>query len=663
MYLLIVSLPLLGSLSAGFGGRYVGHRGAALLTTGGVCVSACLSLVAFYEVALCGSPCSISLSPWFMSDLFQARWGLYFDTLTVVMLVVVTVVSSLVHIYSVGYMQGDPHIPRFISYLSIFTFFMLMLVTADNFVQLFFGWEGVGLASYLLINFWFTRVQANKASIKAMVINRVGDIGLALGTFAMYLEYQSVEFATIFACAPHIHSTSIFLGMPVHWGDVACILLFIGAMGKSAQLGLHTWLPDAMEGPTPVSALIHAATMVTAGVFLLARLSPLYEYAPTALSIVACVGAMTCIFAATTGAFQHDMKRVIAYSTASQLGYMVLGCGFSQYALAVFHLANHAFFKALLFLSAGSVIHALGNEQDMRRMGGLVRLLPLSYAITLVGTLALVGWPFLTGYYSKDVILEISGGQYTSLGNFGWILASFVVFVTSYYSFRLLYLVYLVPPRASRVAMAHVHEAPFPMAFPLMVLACGSIVVGYISRDIMIGLGTDFWGGAIYTLPQHDHMVEAEYLPQWIRLLPFFLTLGGAMVSYVTCVLAPQWSAGTMQYTWYRRLMEFCNRRWFVDVVYNKYIGEPAMLWGYWTSFRALDRGILEMCGPEGMSRVSVSLAQRLRRLQSGYMYHYALVMLVGVICFVAVNSVSLVSMDPRLIGVICMSGLLFPVV
>eukprot|EP00890_Picochlorum_soloecismus_P003885 jgi/Picsp_1/4498/NSC_06719-R1_nadh dehydrogenase subunit 5 len=554
MYLLIVSLPLLGSLSAGFGGRYVGHRGAALITTG-------------------------------------------------------------------------------------------------------------GLASYLLINFWFTRVQANKASIKAMVINRIGDIGLALGTFAMYMEYQSVEFATIFACAPHVHSTGIFLGMAVHWGDMACILLFIGAMGKSAQLGLHTWLPDAMEGPTPVSALIHAATMVTAGVFLLARLSPLYEYAPTALAVVSCVGAMTCIFAATTGAFQHDMKRVIAYSTASQLGYMVLACGLSQYALAVFHVANHAFFKALLFLSAGSVIHALGNEQDMRRMGGLVRLLPLSYAITLVGTLALVGWPFLTGYYSKDVILEISGGQYTSLGNFGWILASFVVFVTSYYSFRLLYLVYLVPPRASRVTMSHVHEAPFLMAFPLIVLAFGSIFVGYISRDIMIGLGTDFWGGAIYTLPQHDHMIEAEYLPQWIRLLPFFLTLGGAALSYGTCILAPQWSASFMKHTWYRRIMEFCNRRWFVDVVYNTYIGQPAMQWGYWTSFRALDRGVLEMCGPEGMSRMSVSLAQRLRTLQSGYMYHYALVMLLGVTFFVAVNSVSQVSMDPRLMGVICISGLLSPVV
>jgi len=605
----------------------------------------------------------MSLSPWFISDLFQARWGLYFDTLTVVMLVVVTVVSSLVHMYSVGYIKGDPHIPRFMSYLSIFTFFMLILVTADNFVQLFFGWEGVGLASYLLINFWFTRVQANKASIKAMVINRIGDIGLALGTFAMYMEYQSVEFATIFACAPHVHSTGIFLGMAVHWGDMACILLFIGAMGKSAQLGLHTWLPDAMEGPTPVSALIHAATMVTAGVFLLARLSPLYEYAPTALAVVSCVGAMTCIFAATTGAFQHDMKRVIAYSTASQLGYMVLACGLSQYALAVFHVANHAFFKALLFLSAGSVIHALGNEQDMRRMGGLVRLLPLSYAITLVGTLALVGWPFLTGYYSKDVILEISGGQYTSLGNFGWILASFVVFVTSYYSFRLLYLVYLVPPRASRVTMSHVHEAPFLMAFPLIVLAFGSIFVGYISRDIMIGLGTDFWGGAIYTLPQHDHMIEAEYLPQWIRLLPFFLTLGGAALSYGTCILAPQWSASFMKHTWYRRIMEFCNRRWFVDVVYNTYIGQPAMQWGYWTSFRALDRGVLEMCGPEGMSRMSVSLAQRLRTLQSGYMYHYALVMLLGVTFFVAVNSVSQVSMDPRLMGVICISGLLSPVV
>jgi len=666
MYLLIVTLPLLGSITAGFGGRYLGARGAALITTTSVALTACCSLLAFYEVALSASPCSVALSPWFVSDMFQARWGFYFDTLTVVMLVVITFVSSLVHLYSIGYMSADPHLPRFMSYLSIFTFFMIMLVTADNFVQLFFGWEGVGLASYLLINFWFTRVSANKASIKAMVMNRVGDVGLALGTFAVYMQYQSVDFATVFACAPHCqHDTLMMWGFPVAWGDLACILLFIGAMGKSAQMGLHTWLPDAMEGPTPVSALIHAATMVTAGVFLLARLSPLYEASPTALAVVTVIGAMTCIFAATTGAFQHDMKRVIAYSTASQLGYMMVACGMSQYALGVFHLANHAFFKALLFLSAGSVIHALSDEQDMRRMGGLVRLLPMSYAMTMVGTLALVGWPFLTGFYSKDVILEITGGQYTSMGNFGWIITSLVVLLTSYYSFRLMFLVFLVPPRAPRVHMAHVHEAPLPMALPLIILAIGSIFVGYVSRDMFIGLGTDFWGNAIYTMPFHDHMVEAEYLPQWIRLLPFVLTVSGLVLAYIVCMAAPAWSASMLLRDTSRHIMRFCNRRWFVDVVYNAYIGRPAMEWGYRTSFRAIDRGALEMLGPQGISQASVSLAQRLRTLQSGYMYHYALVMLFGVTVLIALASVSQgygMNLDPRLVGVILVSGLLSPV-
>ena len=663
MYLLIITLPLMASLTAGFGGRYLGHRGAALITTGSVAITACLSMVALYEVGFQASPCSVALSPWFVSDLFQAQWGFYFDTLTCVMLVVITGVSSLVHVYSTGYMSADPHIPRFMSYLSIFTFFMIMLVTADNFVQLFFGWEGVGLASYLLINFWFTRVAANKASIKAMVMNRVGDVGLALGTFAVYMQYQSVDFATVFACAPHCYQhTFMMWGFSLNYNDLACILLFIGAMGKSAQMGLHTWLPDAMEGPTPVSALIHAATMVTAGVFLLARLSPLYESSPTALACVTVIGAMTCLFAATTGAFQHDMKRVIAYSTASQLGYMMVACGMSQYALGIYHLANHAFFKALLFLSAGSVIHALGDEQDMRRMGGLVRLLPLSYAMTLIGTLALVGWPYLTGFYSKDVILEISGGQYTSMGNFAWCITTLVVFLTSYYSFRLLFLVFLVPPRASRVAMKHVHEAPLTMALPLYVLAVGSIFVGYLSRDMFIGLGTDFWGNALYTSPYHDSMVASEYLDQWIRLVPVCGTLAGLGVAYVTCMVSPAWVSSLYTHPWYRACMRFCNRRWFVDVVYNAYVGRPAMEWGYRTSFRALDRGLLEMVGPQGLSQCSLALAERFRQLQSGYMYHYALVMLFGVTVCVALASMSTISVDARLVGVLLVSGLVSPV-
>ena len=378
MYLVIVFLPLIGSIIAGFFGRFLGARGAALITTSGVLLSTIFSYVAFYECGLCGSSVSLEYASWFSSEMFDASWGFYFDSLTVVMLLVVNTVSTLVHVYSISYMWGDPHMPRFMSYLSVFTFFMLMLVTADNFLQLFFGWEGVGLASYLLINFWFTRLQASKASIKAMLMNRIGDFGLALGIMAIFSQFKTVSFAPVFSCAVEKadHYMVIF-NSEFHTLNCICMLLFVGAIGKSAQLGLHTWLPDAMEGPTPVSALIHAATMVTAGVFLLARCSPLLEFAPGALQCVAILGGMTCFFAATTGVVQNDLKRVIAYSTCSQLGYMVFACGISNYALGVFHLMNHAFFKALLFLSAGSVIHALSDEQDMRKMGGCAPIITL----------------------------------------------------------------------------------------------------------------------------------------------------------------------------------------------------------------------------------------------------------------------------------------------
>ena len=388
MYLTLLFLPLLGFLLAALGGRFFGWRGTPLITTFCVFLSSVFSCIAFYEVGISGSPCYIQLAPWFTSEFFDANWGFMFDSLTVVMLVVVTFVSTLVHVYSISYMSEDPHLPRFMSYLSIFTFFMLMLVTADNFIQLFFGWEGVGLASYLLINFWYTRLQANKSAIKAMLVNRVGDFGLALGIIATFSLFKSVDFATVFACSSHFAETSfIFFHLEWHALNLICALLFVGAVGKSAQLGLHTWLPDAMEGPTPVSALIHAATMVTAGVFMIARCSPLFEQAPQTLILVTVTGALTAFFAATTGVVQNDLKRVIAYSTCSQLGYMVFACGISQYAVGVFHLMNHAFFKALLFLSAGAVIHALADEQDMRKMGGVIKVLPFTYSMMFIGSL------------------------------------------------------------------------------------------------------------------------------------------------------------------------------------------------------------------------------------------------------------------------------------
>jgi proton-translocating NADH-quinone oxidoreductase chain L len=640
MYLLIITLPLLGSLFSGFLGRFIGFRGAALLTTSCVCLTAFLSVVAFYEVALSGSPCSIQLAPWFVSEMFDAYWGFYFDSLTVVMLIVITSISTLVHVYSISYMGHDPHLPRFMCYLSIFTFFMLMLVTADNFLQMFFGWDGVGLASYLLINFWFTRLQASKASIKAMLVNRVGDFGLALGIMAIFSVFKTLDFATVFACAPYIANTKfIFCNFEVDTLTCICILLFIGAVGKSAQLGLHTWLPDAMEGPTPVSALIHASTMVTAGVFLIARCSPIFEYAPNALVVVAFLGAMTCFFAATTGVVQNDLKRVIAYSTASQLGYMVFACGLSHYSVGIFHLMNHAFFKALLFLSAGSVIHALSDEQDMRKMGGLVQLLPFTYSMMCIGSFALIGFPFLTGFYSKDVILEVAYAKYTLSGNFTYFFGCIVVLLTSYYSFRLLFLSFLAPSATFRSSITKVHDAPFLMAFPLILLSLGSIFVGYLAKDMMIGLGTDFWSNSLFVLPENSALLESEYISQTQKFVPLIFTFLGAVFAYLFNIRYI-FSSYFMKITPLgRNLYTFLSKRWFIDKVYNDYISQTALTFGYNISFKTLDKGSFEILGPSGIASTFLNLTKYFSRLQTGMIYHYAVVMLLGLTIFITIIS------------------------
>lgn len=664
MYLLLVSLPLVGCiLSCGFG-RFFGFRGAPLLSTACVAMTACLSCVAFYEVGLCGSPCYIHLAPWFHCELFDASWGLLFDSLTVVMLVVVTVVSTLVHVYSIAYMGMDPHLPRFMSYLSLFTFFMLMLVTADNFIQMFFGWEGVGLASYLLINFWFTRLQANKSAIKAMLVNRVGDFGLALGIMGLFTMFKTVDFHTIFASASHVaHDSFLFFHIEMHACTLVCLLLFVGAIGKSAQLGLHTWLPDAMEGPTPVSALIHAATMVTAGVFLIARCSPLFEYAPKALLVITLVGAMTAFFAATTGLVQNDLKRVIAYSTCSQLGYMIFACGLSQYAVGVFHLMNHAFFKALLFLSAGSVIHALGDEQDMRKMGGVAKLLPFTYSMMCIGSLALIGFPFLTGFYSKDVILEVAYAKYTIGGNFAYWLGVLSALCTSYYSFRLLFLTFLGPVNAFKASLAHVHEAPLPMAIPLILLACGSLFVGYSAKDMMIGIGTPFWNNALFTLPQNTVVLESEYIPQSVKYIPILLSVLGALLAWNINILCS--AHAYMMKTSYvgRKLYTFLNKRWLFDKVYNDAVGQKALAFGYHVSFKTLDKGFIELIGPLGIMQACTQVLAKMRYMHSGYIYHYALLMLFGVsACVALVGFWDILSpwMDTRLYGVYVLSFILY---
>ena len=533
MYLILIFLPLLSSITAGLFGRKLGPLNSGRLTVTCLIITFFLSAFSFYEVGLSGTVVYIPLAVWIDSELFNVEWGFLFDTLTVVMCCVVTFVSSLVHLYSTEYMSHDPHLPRFMSYLSLFTFFMLMLITADNYVQMFLGWEGVGLCSYLLINFWFTRIQANKAAIKAMIVNRIGDFGLALGIFTIFVKYGAVDYATVFALTPFfVNETFNFLNMEIDLLFLISILLFVGAVGKSAQIGLHTWLPDAMEGPTPVSALIHAATMVTAGVFLISRSSPLFEYSPSALTIVTILGACTAFFAATTGLLQNDLKRVIAYSTCSQLGYMVLACGLSNYTVGVFHLANHAFFKALLFLGAGSVIHAVSDEQDMRKMGGLRKLVPFTYSVILIGSLALMGFPFLTGFYSKDVILEVAYGKFTTTGHFAYVLGSLAAFFTAFYSLRLVCLTFLSEPNGYKEVISYAHDSPIRMSLPLAILAIPSIFVGYLSKDMIIGLGSDFWGNAIYTLPKQMNMIDAEFIEHRFKVLPVVLSVTGATLSF-----------------------------------------------------------------------------------------------------------------------------------
>lgn len=631
MYLNIVFLPLISFVVAGGFGRFLGKHGACIVTLFCVGLAFCLSSLAFYEVGLAGSSTYICLMTWLESDFFHVDWAFCFDSLTVVMLVVVTFVSSLVHIYSIEYMGQDPHLPRFMSYLSLFTFFMLILVTADNFVQMFVGWEGVGLCSYLLINFWFTRIQANKAAIKAMVINRIGDFGLALGIFSIFFCFGAVDYATVFAFAPQLSSYTLFF-FNIEFGafNAIGVLLFIGAVGKSAQLGLHTWLPDAMEGPTPVSALIHAATMVTAGVFLLARCSPLLEYCPGALAIISLVGGMTAFFAATTALVQNDMKRVIAYSTCSQLGYMIFACGLSNYSVAIFHLANHAFFKALLFLGAGSVIHAVGDEQDMRKMGGLRRLLPFTYAMMVIGSLALMGMPFLTGFYSKDIILEVGYGTYSVVSHFAYWLGSFAAFCTAFYSIRLLALCFLVEPNGSRSLLFLASEGGWSMGIVLGLLAIPSIFAGYFSRDLFIGLGTDFWGSSLYCLPANLSIIDAEFMCTQYKILPLFLSISGGGLAFILYRYYSYnlfiWKTSVMG----RKFYIFLNRKWLFDKMYNDFVGQNVLDFSYHFTYKSIDRGIIESLGPFGLSNILLEQVKQSRKWHSGYLYHYLLVIAWG---------------------------------
>lgn len=631
MYLLIVVLPLIGSCSAGLFGRKIGPNGACILTTSCLILSFLCSLFAFYEVALLDCFVYIKLISWIDSEVLNIDWGFMFDTLTVIMCCVVTFISSLVHLYSTEYMAHDPHLIRFMSYLSLFTFFMLILITADNFVQMFVGWEGVGLCSYLLINFWFTRIQANKAAIKAMIMNRIGDFGLVLGIMLIFIKYKAVDYATVFAITPLMKDVTVnFLNLNVDLLTAIGIFLFIGAVGKSAQLGLHTWLPDAMEGPTPVSALIHAATMVTAGVFLIARCSPIYEYATNVLEGITIFGALTAFFAATVGLVQNDLKRVIAYSTCSQLGYMVFACGLSNYSVGVFHLANHAFFKALLFLGAGSVIHAVADEQDMRKMGGLKNLVPFTYSMIVIGSLALIGFPFLTGFYSKDLILEVAYGKYTSFGHFSYFLGTIGAFCTAFYSTRLLYLTFLAKPNGYKSVICYAYDSSYQICISLGILAVPSIFIGYYTKDMIVGLGTDFWGTAIYVAPQNMNMFDAEFINQFYKLLPVNLSLLGTVSAFLFYTYQSKILFQFKMSNLGKRLYNFLTKKWFFDKVYNEQIGQFFFNFGYLISYKIIDRGIFEILGPYGFSLIFSKLSTYVFKAQTGFIYHYTFLFLIG---------------------------------
>jgi NADH-quinone oxidoreductase subunit L len=642
MYHAIVFLPLLGFLIAGLFGRSIGAKASEYVTTGFLIVSAVLSWVAFVTVAFGeGEAFTLPVLTFIQVGGLDVAWALRIDTLTVVMLVVVNTVSALVHVYSIGYMHHDPHRPRFFAYLSLFTFAMLMLVTADNLVQMFFGWEGVGLASYLLIGFWYQKPSANAAAMKAFVVNRVGDFGFILGIFGLFVLFGSADYDAIFANAqafvegePRV--VLDFLGYQLTQDaalTVTCLLLFMGAMGKSAQVPLHTWLPDAMEGPTPVSALIHAATMVTAGVFMLARLSPIFELSHVALIVVTLVGAITAFFAATVGLVQNDIKRVIAYSTCSQLGYMFVALGMGFYSAAIFHLFTHAFFKALLFLGAGSVIHAVSNEQDMRKMGGLRKHIPLTYWMMVIGTLALTGFPLTAGFFSKDGVIEAAYVGHNAFAMYGFWLTVAAAGLTSFYSWRLAFMTFHGKPRASHEVMHHVHESPPVMLVPLFILAAGALFAGVIFHDFFIGHGHDeFWKGALFILPDNHILHDSHDVPLWVKFAPLVAMVLGFVTAWHFYIRSPETPVRLAAQ--HRGLYQFLLNKWYFDELYDFLFVRPAKRLGHFL-WKTGDGKVIDGFGPDGISARVTDVTQRVVKLQTGYLYHYAFAMLIGVAALV----------------------------
>ncbi len=658
MYYAIVFLPLIGALIAGLAGTklfrsmgsdaevygehlahgelHLDHHGhydgppwPMYLATALLCIAAVLSWVVF--VGFLNEPHleKLEVLRWVNSGAFSANWILRIDTLTAVMLVVVNTISALVHIYSLGYMGHDKHQPRFFAFLSLFTFAMLMLVTSDNLLQLFFGWEGVGLMSYLLIGFWYTRESANAAAIKAFVVNRVGDFGFALGIFGCFYVFQSIEFDTIFgAAAGQTGKTIHFLSWEFDTLTTLCLLLFMGAMGKSAQFLLHTWLPDAMEGPTPVSALIHAATMVTAGVFLVARMSPMFELAPYAREVVVIVGAVTAFFAATVALVQNDIKRVIAYSTCSQLGYMFVAMGVGAYGVGIFHLFTHAFFKALLFLGSGSVIHAMSGEQDMRKMGGLAPHIRITWILMIIGNLALTGFPLTAGYYSKDAIIESS---FAAGAGFAFTLLVIAAFCTAFYSWRFAFMTFHGTSRADAHAMEHVHESPNVMLIPLYVLAAGALAAGFIFRDYFIGHHyAEFWHGSV---AMNAIIEEMHHVPAWVEWAPTIVMVAGFLLAFAFYIRDTSLPAKLAAQ--HEPIYKFLLNKWYFDELYWNFLTRPAMWVGRFL-WKQGDGAMIDGLGPDGVSARVIDVTRGVVKLQTGYVYHYAFAMMIGLAAIIS---------------------------
>ena len=620
----VIFLPLFGAIIGYLGGSLLKFF-SEIVTSLLVIISAALSILLFWNGIQNNTYGNYKIFEWISSGNFIANWSINIDPLSSIMLVVVTFVSALVHIYSIGYMSHDPHKPRFMSYLSLFTFSMLVLVVSDNFLQLFFGWEGVGLCSYLLIGFWYKKESANNAAIKAFIVNRVGDFGLAIGIFLIFFYFGTINFKEVFDLAPQfLEKKIVFFGFESSLITLICLFLFIGAMGKSAQFLLHTWLPDAMEGPTPVSALIHAATMVTAGVFLVVRCSPLFEYSQTALNLVTIVGMITAIFAASVALVQNDIKKIVAYSTCSQLGYMFFAAGVGAYHVAMFHLFTHAFFKALLFLGSGSVIHAFKDEQDIRNMGGVRKKLPYTYIFMLIGTLALTGFPFLSGFYSKDAIIEFAYLRNSTLGNYAATIGIFTAFLTSIYSWRLIFKTFHGPYNNKKVLINETHESPIIMLAPLLLLSIGAIFAGYYFKETFIGHhSNDFWQASIFFLNEIKH----DPIPSWFLLLtPILVTIAIPISFYyfVTNIkILEDFKKTNLP------LYNFLLNKWFIDELYEQIFIKPAKKMGsfFW---KKCDQGIIDRFGPDGISKLIKKISNKASLFQTGFIYDYAFAMLIG---------------------------------